>query len=81
MSLPSIKILLIDRDAGLGGAIRDLLSQAKRVHFDVESAETVEQGLVDLASDPTQAVLLDVAPRNGGLRALRRSASERPTSR
>jgi two-component system, sensor histidine kinase and response regulator len=70
MSLPSIKILLIDRDAGLGGAIRDLLSQAKRVHFDVESAETVEQGLVDLASDPTQAVLLDVAPRNGGLRAL-----------
>ena len=70
MSLPSIKILLIDRDAGLGGAIRDLLSQAKRVHFDVESAETVERGLVDLASDPTQAVLLDVAPRNGGLRAL-----------
>src|SRR5580704_3509146 len=70
MSLPSIKILLIERDADLGRGIRDLLSQAKRVHFDVESAETVERGLEHLTSVPTQAVLLDVAPRNDGLRAL-----------
>jgi hypothetical protein len=42
MSQPSIKILLIERDADLdadlGRAIRDLLAQAERVHFDVESA-------------------------------------------
>jgi two-component system sensor histidine kinase/response regulator len=71
MSLPSIKILLIERDADLGRAIRDLLSQAKRVHFDVQIAETADQGLAHVARDAAQAVLIDVDARNGGLAALR----------
>jgi two-component system sensor histidine kinase/response regulator len=78
MSLPSIKILLIERDADLGRAIRDLLSQAKRVHFDVESAETVEQALAHLSGGLTQVVLLDVAPRNGGLAALAQVGERAP---
>jgi two-component system, sensor histidine kinase and response regulator len=78
MSQPSIKILLIERDADLGRAIRDLLSQAKRVHFEVASADTVENGLGHLAGDLPQAVLLDVAPRNGGLAALARARERAP---
>jgi PAS domain S-box-containing protein len=78
MSQPSIKILLIERDADLGRVIRDLLSQAKRVHFDVQSAETVEQGLEQLTSELPQAALFDVAQRNGGLPALARVRQRAP---
>jgi two-component system, sensor histidine kinase and response regulator len=78
MSLPSIQILLIERDADLGRAIRELLSQARRVHFDIVSVDTLEQGFPHLASDPIQAVLLDVSPRNGGLPALSQFLEQAP---
>jgi two-component system sensor histidine kinase/response regulator len=75
MSQPSIKILLIERDADLGRAMCDLLAQAERVHFDVETAETIESGL---ARGPIQAVLLDVSPRNGGVAAMPRIRERAP---
>jgi two-component system sensor histidine kinase/response regulator len=78
MSQPSIKILLIERDADLARSIRDLLAQAERVHFDVESAETIELGIAHLARGPVQAVLIDVSPRNGGVAALTRIRERAP---
>ncbi|HXY36934.1 MAG TPA: response regulator [Planctomycetaceae bacterium] len=78
MSLPSIKILLIERDADLAWAIRNLLAQARRVHFDVQSAATLEQGLAHLTSGPVQAALFDVSPRNGGLAAMAQLREQAP---
>src|SRR5262249_16936350 len=80
MSQPSIKILLIERDADLSRAIRNLLAQAERVNFDVASAETVEAAIPHLASGPFQAVLIDVSPRNGGVGALTRIRERTPDS-
>ncbi len=78
MSQPSIKILLIERDADLGRAIRDLLAQAQRVNFDILSAETVESAFAHLAQGPIQVVLIDVSPRSGGVAALARIRERAP---
>jgi two-component system, sensor histidine kinase and response regulator len=69
MSQPSIKILLIESDANLGRSIRELLSQAGRVRFEVEAAETLEESCSRLKNSVFHAALLDVSPRNGGLAA------------
>jgi DNA-binding NarL/FixJ family response regulator len=78
MSQPSIKILLIERDADLGRATRDLLDQAQRVNFDILFAETVESGFAHLAQGPIQVVLIDVSPRNGGVGVLARIRERAP---
>ncbi len=78
MSLPSIKILLIERDADLGRVFRDLLAQAERVHFDVDWAETAEMASAFLSSGEIQAVVIDVSPRNGGVSALTQVRAQAP---
>src|SRR5580704_957488 len=78
MSQPSIKILLIERDADLGRALRDLLALAERVNFDVEWAETAEQAAPYLSAGQIDAVLIDVSPRNGGVATLAEVRTQAP---
>ncbi len=78
MSQPSIKILLIERDADLGRALRDLLALAERVNFDVEWAETAGQAAPYLSAGQIDAVLIDVSPRNGGVAMLAEVRTQAP---
>jgi two-component system, sensor histidine kinase and response regulator len=61
MSEPSVKILLIESDSQAAGLITELLAKAKRVRFEVERVDTVDQGLSRLKSGGIHTILIDIA--------------------
>ena len=74
MTIPRpIKVLLIEDNPGDAELIRTMLSEAKRMTFDLEWHDTLAAGMNRLSSGGIDLVLLDlVLPDSAGLETLRR---------
>jgi signal transduction histidine kinase/HPt (histidine-containing phosphotransfer) domain-containing protein len=76
---PVLRVLLIDDVASDRRLIREMLSKARDVSFDVESLERLTDGLERLSQDSIDVVLLDLGlPDSKGLDTFRRTREAAP---
>jgi signal transduction histidine kinase len=75
----SIKALLIEDNIGDSRLIREMLSEAKGVSFDLKYADRLQAGLAQLGQGGTDVVLLDLGlPDSQGLETLAKTYSRAP---
>ena len=68
MTKPTKKILIVDDDAGIRGAVRLLLEEEQYVHFDITESASVASAVRQMTDNLPDIVILDLhMPNKNGL--------------